>query len=272
ACANGGRAGQKLRCLAQLGNCHIRRSGPAEAAQIEHRINDLIAAAGAAPGHRQNVVVHNDGVVGGIVIAVQSGAVVDDVVGGIEARTNRRVGQGDAVVAPIEGGDLGGGAAAVFFGDVDDGVVEKCDAPAAIAGAGAVAFVEEDVVHVVEEIVEDGPVGVLANEIDPAGDGAGGIQGVIGTGRIAMDVHEDIPFDPGVGGVEVEAIVGSAIEDVVDELEDGARAIAASEINGVVEAPGVAEIVIAEDAIAASGNAVDAVEGFGAGGTGISWE
>src|SRR5205823_13911549 len=120
---NSGRAGQKLGGLTQLGHGHIRRSGPAEAAQIEHRINDLVAAAGAAPGHGQNVVVHDDGVVGGIVIAIQSGAVGDDVVGGIEARTNRRVGQGDAVVAPIEGGDLGGGAAAVFFGYVDNGVI-----------------------------------------------------------------------------------------------------------------------------------------------------
>ena len=80
-----------------------------------------------------------------------------------------------------------------------------------------------------------------------------------------MDMHEDVAFDPGVGAVEVEAIIRSAIKDVVDELQNGVGAIATGEVDGVVETPGMAEIVIAENAVAIDRDAIDAMKAFGAG-------
>ena len=51
---------------------------------------------------------------------------------------------------------------------MDDGVVEESYPAAAIAGGGAVALIEEYMVHVVENVVDDGPVGVLADGINTA--------------------------------------------------------------------------------------------------------
>src|SRR6266850_2484537 len=75
-----------------------------------------------------------------------------------------------------------------------------------------------------------------------------------------MDVHEDVAFDPRVGAIEVQAIIAGAVEDVVDDLEDGAGPIAAREINGVVERPGVAKIIVAENAVTAGRNSIHTVE------------
>ena len=55
-------------------------------------------------------------------------------------------------------------------------------------------------------------------------------------------------------------IVARAVENVADDLQHGARAMAAGEINGVIETPGVAEIIIAEDAVAARANAVHTMQ------------
>src|SRR5205823_12972377 len=110
-----------------------------------------------------------------------------------------------------------------LFGNMDDGIVEEGDASAAIASGRAVAFVQEYMVHVIENIVDDGPVGVLADKINAPGNRAGRIQGIVRAGRIAMDMHEDVPFDPGVGAVQIETIIRSAIKDIVDNLENSTR-------------------------------------------------
>src|SRR6266702_7418699 len=75
-----------------------------------------------------------------------------------------------------------------------------------------------------------------------------------------MNVHEDIALDPRVGAVKIEVVVRGAVEDVVDELKDGAGPLAAGKVDRVVETPGVAEIVVPEDSVAAGGNAVDAMK------------
>jgi len=116
------------------------------------------------------------------------------------------------------------------------------------------------VVHVVEQVVQNGPVRILADKVHAAGNSAGGVDGLIGPQRIAMDVHENVPLDPGVGAVEVQAIVARAVKDVIDNLQNRAGPIAASEVDGVVEAPGVPEIVVAEDPVTPGVNAVDAVQ------------
>src|SRR5206468_6488886 len=78
-----------------------------------------------------------------------------------------------------------------------------------------------------------------------------------------MDVHEDIALDPRVGAVEIEVIVRGAVEDVVDDLKNRPGPLAAGKIDGVVEAPGVTEIVVAENSVAAGENSVDAMKALG---------
>ncbi len=199
---------------------------------------------------------------GRIIKPLQSRAVVDDIVGRVQSRTDGSIGQGDAVITPVKGRDLRRRTAAVFLGNMNDSVIDERHAPPAISRRSAVAFVQEDVVHIVEKIVDDRPIGVLANEIDAPGNGATGVQSVVRPRRVAMNVHENISFEPGVGAIEVEAIVRRTVENVVDELENGAGPVAARKINGVVEAPCVPKIVVAEDAIAARRNTVNPVEAF----------
>ena len=86
-------------------------------------------------------------------------------------------------------------------------------------------------VDVVKEVVEDRPVGILADHVHSAGDRAPGVEGVVRPPRIPVHVHEDVPLDPGVGAVQIQAVVARAIEHVVDELQDRARPLAAGEVN-----------------------------------------
>jgi len=85
--------------------------------------------------------------------------------------------------------------------------------------------VQEDVIDIEENVVHQRPVRILVGEIDSAGDGTGRVARVICAGRIAMDVHEDVAFDPGIGAVKVQAVVARPVEDVVNHLENrpGAR-------------------------------------------------
>src|SRR6185295_2248854 len=153
--------------------------------------------------------------------ALQSGVIVNDVVGCVHSRAQRCVGKSNAVIAPIEDRDFRSRAPAVFACDMDDSVIEEGHAAASISSRGAVSLVQEDVVYVVENIVDDGPVRVLADVVNAAGDGTRSIERIVGPSGIPMRVHKDVAFDPGVRAVEVEMIVGSAVEDVVDDLEDG---------------------------------------------------
>src|SRR5438045_3164654 len=161
-----GRSRQKLRCLAQLGHGDIGRGDTVEDTEIQLRVDNLIPAAGSAPWDGQDVVVHDNRLVRRIVETVQNGAIKNDIVGGIHPRTYGRIGQGDAVVAPIERRDLTLRAAAILFGYMDNCVVEERDAPTAISRGGGVALVEEYVIHVIKKIINNGPIRVLPHEID----------------------------------------------------------------------------------------------------------
>src|SRR5204863_4027315 len=88
----------------------------------------------------------------------------------------------------------------------------------------------------------------------------GRIERVVDARWVAMRVHENVALDPRVGAVEIEMVVTRAIEDVVDDLENRSGPLAAREINRVVETPGVAEIIVAENPVARDGNAVDPVQ------------
>ena len=67
-----------------------------------------------------------------------------------------------------------------------------------------------------------------------------------------MAVQEDVAFNPGVCAIEIEFVIAATGEDVVDELNDGRRAVAAGEINDVVVAHGQAEKVPDENAASAA--------------------
>src|ERR1043166_8985853 len=119
-------------------------------------------------------------------------------------------------------------------------------------------------IDVKEDVVDQGPVRILIREIHSAGNGAGRVARVVVAGRVAMDVQEDVSFDPGIGAVEIQAIVARAVEDIVDDLEDWpsarALALATGEVDRVVETPGMAKIVVAENPVTACGDAVDSVQ------------
>jgi len=77
-----------------------------------------------------------------------------------------------------------------------------------------------------------------------------------------MKVHEDVAFDPGVGAVEVPAVVVALFDDVVDKMNDRLRTIAAGEIDDVGVAVCSAKIITAENAVAARFDAAGAVGRF----------
>src|ERR1041384_1974543 len=53
-----------------------------------------------------------------------------------------------------------------------------------------------------------------------------------------MRMEKDIVLDPGIRAIEVKNVVAGAVEDVVDEVDDGRRAIAAGEIDDIIIADG----------------------------------
>src|SRR5947209_19122940 len=66
-------------------------------------------------------------------------------------------------------------------------------------------------------------------------------------------MEEGAAFNPGVGAVQVQAIVAGAIKDAGDYVEDrsdpGSLTLAAGEVDGVVKSVAVAEITIAQNAM-----------------------
>src|SRR5947209_20578117 len=76
-------------------------------------------------------------------------------------------------------------------------------------------------------------------------------------------MEEGAAFNPGVGAVQVQAIVAGAIKDAVDYLEDrsdpGSLTLAAGEVDGVVKSVAVAEITIAQNAMTSSHHSADAM-------------
>src|SRR5436190_1995564 len=75
-------------------------------------------------------------------------------------------------------------------------------------------------------------------------------------------MQEDVPFDPGVRAIKIKLVIAAAGEDVVDELNDGRRAVAAGEIDHVIVANGRAENVSNENAPAAALDAAGSVDRF----------
>ena len=229
-----------------------RRERIADEREIEQWIGDDVVRAGTSPRHRQQVVLEDDGVIGRVVIRDQHRGVPDDVARDVGARAEGRGGQGQGVVVEVERGDVLGAAGAVLLVHMHERVVHEDEAPTLL--------VEDGVIHVVEEIVDDRPFAELAGHVGAAGDGAGGIERVVRAVGVAVGVQEDVAFNPGVRAVEVEMIIARAVEDVVDDLENGTGPLAAGEVNGVIEAVGAAEVIVAENAVAAGRNAVHAVQ------------
>ena len=155
------------------------------------------------------------------------------------------------VISEIKSRDIVGQTAARFLVHMDDRVVNE--------GEAVATFNHRGMIHVVKEIINDGPFAVLPGGVHAAGDGAGSIDGLVGAVGITMNMHEDVAFNPRIGAVEVEIIIPCPIEHVADDLEDGPGTVAAGEVDGVIEAEGVAEIIIAEDAVTARSDAVDAM-------------
>ena len=75
-----------------------------------------------------------------------------------------------------------------------------------------------------------------------------------------MRVQEDVSLDPRIRAVEVEQVVIAAHEDVVDDLENRARSIAAGEVERVIVALDLAPEVARENAAPARLDAARAVD------------
>ncbi|OQB79285.1 MAG: hypothetical protein BWX88_04885 [Planctomycetes bacterium ADurb.Bin126] len=165
----------------------------------------------------------------GVGVGEHGGHIVEDVPVGV-----------DVVTLPLARAglvDVDGGA-----GGVDDGVVDD--------RAVAAVLDEDGVVDVVEEVPHDGDLG------DHAALGAGGdsVGEALARG-VLVDVHEEVALDVGVGGVEVETIVGGGGEYVIEELGDVPGPLAAGEVDDVVAAGGPAEVVAVEEGVPAVGEA-----------------
>ena len=225
--------------------------------QVEARIHDDVVAARTGPRLRQDVVLEDERLVGRVVIGRQHRAVPDDVVGDVSTRAVTRIGQRHAVISEIKRRNVRRQAAAALLAHVNQRVVDENETTCARRSP---ALVQDGVIDIVEKVVDHRPFGELIGEIDAAGDRTAGVARIVGAVRIAMNVHEQVPFDPRIGAVQVKVVVGRAIEDVVDDLQNGAGPLAAGEVDGVVETPGMAKVVVAEDAVATGGNAVDAVK------------
>ncbi len=205
---------------------------------------DRVAAAGSSPGERQDVAIpRHDGLVTDIV-SRQLLNVEDDVAFQID--TLGEGGRERIEVAHANGAI--GGVAAAGFGHVDDGVVDEGEEIPLFGRGGLVA--------IKKEIPDDGDLGGVPAVIT-AGDGTRGIRRAV-----FMRVQEDVPFDPGIGAVEVEHVVAGSGEDVVVKLDDRLFlfTVAAGEIDDVVVAAGAAEEAILDDAPTTGLNAADAMD------------
>src|SRR5206468_2861846 len=74
-----------------------------------------------------------------------------------------------------------------------------------------------------------------------------------------VQVQEDVALDPGIGAVEIEAVVVAAGDNIFDEMDDRVRAIAAGEIDDIIVAGGLAEEVAQEQAVPVAADALGAM-------------
>src|SRR3954471_6087517 len=155
---------------------------------------------------------------------------------------------------------------------MDDRVVKECDTTAAIARGCAVSLVQEDMIDIVKDIVNDGPIRVLPEIIHSARDRARCIEHVVRARRVSMRVHKDVSLNPGIRAVQVEVIIRGSIKDVIDDLENRPGPIAAGEVDRIIEAPGVPKVVVPENSVASQGDAIDSMQALWTGWRWIGWE
>src|SRR5437773_9933870 len=74
-----------------------------------------------------------------------------------------------------------------------------------------------------------------------------------------MHVHKDVALHPRVGAVDVETVIVAAAEDILDEVNNRARAVAAGEIHHVVITYWLAEKIPKENTVPTALDAARAV-------------
>jgi len=89
-----------------------------------------------------------------------------------------------------------------------------------------------DLIAIIEDVINNGDLRSIA-AVAAAGDCAGcSGDGVL---RTQMIMHEDVPFDPGIGAIEVKHVIARPGKNIVDEMHNWlAGAIAAGKIDHVV--------------------------------------
>ena len=220
-----------------VGGRHIGNEG-----QVQLGVTHDIVGAGPIPRRGKNIVFEDDGVIGRVVVGHQRRAIPDDVARHVGPGTVARVGQRHAVIGEIEGRDVRGQAASALLVHVDQRVVEEDEASGSRRPA---PLVETGVVDVIEEVIDNRPLGKLIGEIDATRDGARGVAHVVSPVGVAVRVQEDVPFDPRVGAVEVQMVVAGPVEHIIEDLQNGAGPLAPGEVDGVVESVGMADVIVA---------------------------
>src|SRR4051812_445502 len=129
--------------MADLIGGHAGNWSAREHAQVQTWFNVLIAAARSGPfvcstleTFREDVVVKDNGEVGGVELSLKSVGIVDDIMRRIHPGAEAGRGKNDVVVRPVERGNFRLSATASLLRDVGDGIIEKRHATAAVAGAG----------------------------------------------------------------------------------------------------------------------------------------
>src|SRR6266700_4652917 len=134
---------------------------------------------------------------------------------------------------------------------MDDGVIQHRVKIALLGIGGLVAIIHDISNDSNLRRLCAGAAGVTGGiDVIAAADGAGGIR----CAGVRVQMQENIAFDPGVGPINVKAVIVAANDDVADELNDGAGALAAGEIHDVTVAVGFSEKVAQEQTVAVGPN------------------
>jgi hypothetical protein len=110
----------------------------------------------------------------------------------------------------------------------------------------------------IEEVIADHCDRRNTSSIAPAGHGRRAVGGV----AIAMKVDEEVSFHPGVGSVEIKAVILAVHNHVVNEMNDRRRPITAGEVNDVTVANRATEKVVDKNAVSPGFDSTSAVSRF----------
>src|SRR4051794_1888611 len=121
-------------------------------------------------------------------------------------------------------------------------------------GVKVPAFTHGKMVDVESEVAHDRDLGSVPGIVAPAH-----ATGSVGR-AILVGMDKNIVLHPGVGPVEIEDVIAGAHKDVVDEMNDRARPIAAREIDHVVIADWTAKKVPGKNPMSATLNAAVAMD------------